>query len=110
MRLSKPGNPKIDNLRVSFLADQNICRLDVAVDDARLVRVRVLQSVTYLANAIQLLLQAHRLGFDKKIEALTRQILHYQVWSSRELSQVVNGHDVFMPQARGKLCFAIEAL
>src|SRR4029077_9528698 len=100
---------EVDDFHAAVLQNHDVAGLDVAMNDALVVRVS--QPVTDVANKIDLGDQAQRVvGVDDGIEDLPFQKLHHQVGIAFQIAQVVDSNDVGMLQIAGGLRLAIEAL
>ena len=86
---------------------ENICRLDIAVNDAR--RVRRIESIGNVDSKRQQLFQFKRPPTNTMLERHTVQELHRDEGLPVLLANVVNGADVGMIQSRGRLGFALKA-
>src|SRR5215831_4198821 len=65
---------KIQNLRLPAIRDENVRGLDVAMDDAFLVRS--VQGVSGLNRQLQHLFDFQRLALDAMLKGLALQVLH----------------------------------
>ena len=88
---------------------QNVLRLDVAVDDAKRVCVR--QRVRDLAGDRDRVLDRQlRLALQSSAERLALHERHHVVKEAVRVAGVEHRQDVRMTQARGDLDLALEAL
>ena len=101
-------NAKVQDLYRADRRHMDVSRLDVPVND--LMRVRMIQTVRDLDHDGKLLLQCHRdLFLYDPLQFLPLEKFHHDVGYLPLLTQVVNGHDVGMVQARGRASLAIKA-
>src|SRR5207253_774822 len=92
----------------SIGADQNVGRLDIAMDDA--LAVGVVEPSRNLTNEGQ----GHRLlewvGYHQLLEGLAFHKLHGDVWKALILTRVIYGHNPGMIQAAYRPDFAKNSL
>ena len=108
-RLRGLGDTEVRHQDVAALVQQDVVRLDVAVDD--LVAVRVGERVGHLARNtrrvadVELLLRLEQLAQRRTVDAP-----HDDVEDLFVPADLVNRHDMGMLEARDGLCFVHEAL
>ena len=109
LRGDEPRQPEVHQLHRPGVRDEDVGRLDVAVNHA--VSVGVLQSFANLAGHLQLAAQAHscRVGHPRR-EILAGEVLHGQIGLPLVLAEVVDRHDVLVRQLSGGAGFAKEPL
>src|SRR6266567_2687002 len=93
-------NPKVRNLEIASLIYHQVCRLQIAMDDARAI-VRVIERVTKLSDpARQLVRPKHFLFLSatQTGERLTVYIFHRNAARSFVMHEIVNSNDVWMSQ------------
>ncbi len=98
--------PKIQNLGIPALGDENVRRLDVAVHDA--FGMRRIQSVRDLDGEGQNQLRLHRMHADAVLQRHAVEILHGDERLAVLVVNFVDGADVRMVQRRGGLGFALK--
>ena len=97
---------EIENFGVLAGGDENIGGLDVAMDDACLVRG--VQSVGDFDGQRQQLPDRHRLATDAFFQGLPLEEFHRDVGLAVLFADVVDGADVGMIQGRGSAGLATE--
>ncbi len=103
------GDAEVHDLRLTAVADEDVRRLDVAMDDAVLVRVR--EPAAGLGDDVELLPEGQRIAPNAILEILPLQILHRDEGSSLlVVAEVVDGDDVRVLESRHRFRFALEAL
>ena len=100
------GQAKIENLRVAALGDENIRRLDIAVNDA--FGVRRVQRVGDFRGQRQREVQLHRLAGDLVLQRGTIEKFHGDEHFAVLVVNFVDGADVRMIQGRSGFGFAFE--
>ena len=107
LRRSDPRDAEIEDLGHPVVQDEDVARLDVAMDDALLVGVR--EAVADLHHQRQLALEGHvpALG-DDLLQLLAFQVLHDDEQAPLVLAQVVDRDDVGMAELRAGLGLAEE--
>ena len=86
---------EVHDLRMSIIIDSDVRGLDVAMDDAVLVRVR--EPHQHIDDDVELRLQLERLGADHELlEIGAVDELHRDEEMSVELAQVVDRDDIGM--------------
>ena len=98
---------EIQDFGVAPAGDKNICRLDVAVDDA--LRVGSVQSISDLDGQIEHRLNFQGLAANSAPKRLALQQLHSKENSPLGLVDLVNGADVGMIQCRSSLGFTLKS-
>ena len=101
------GQAEIENLRLPARGDEDIRRLDVAVDDP--LRVGRIQAICNLNRQVQQLIRLKRLAFDAVFKGLSFQQLHGDEGPAFEFVDVMNGADVGMIQCAGGARLTLEA-
>src|SRR5262245_54606698 len=76
-RLRKLRETEVENLRAVLVADENIRRLDVAMDDA--LRMRSVERIGELNGDVEQVLDFQRSAVDAIAEALAFERLHHDV-------------------------------
>ena len=92
------GQPEIENLRVSARGDEEICRLDVAVDDAG--RVRCFERVGDLDRQRQQPIDLERAPCDLMLQRRPVEKLHDEKRAAVLLADIVDRADVGVVQRR----------
>jgi len=92
------GKPKVQNLGVPPLSDENVRRLDIAVNDS--LAVRSFQRVCNLDADIQQQFQIHGTSRDAMLQSRPIEEFHHQVGLPVLLANFVNRADVGMIQRR----------
>ena len=90
------GKTEIQHLGLPAPGDENVRRLDVAMDDSRAVR-RV-QGVRELNGQVQQLLQRQRLARNQILECYAVEMLHHDEHAPGVFADVVDGADAGMIQ------------
>ena len=101
------GQPEIENLRVAAAGDEQIRRLDVAVDDPG--SVRRLERVGDLDRERQQLIDLERAPADPMLQRRPVEELHDEERAAVLLADIVNGADVGVIQRRRGACLAAES-
>src|SRR5436309_722036 len=108
MRLrSELGQPKVENLGLAALRDEDIGGLDIAVNDS--FRVRSVQRVRNLNGEVEERLGFERLPCGPVLERLALQQLHGDKRLAFVLIDVVDGADVRMVERGSSLRLSPEA-
>ena len=103
-----PGQAEVDDLDLAVRLQVDVGGLQVAMDDP--VGVRKGEAVADLIDEVELGLQAHRpLPVDDLLEVRPLQQLHGDVQMSLLFAEVVDGDDVRVVEAGGRLRLAQEA-
>src|SRR5580700_12249612 len=97
---------EIENFYRAALGDENICRLDIAMDDA--FGVRSIERVGDLNAYIYDLIERHRAAGDAMLERLAVEILHGDEPLAIAFIDFVDGADIRMIQRRSGLRFAFK--
>src|SRR2546422_3527324 len=92
----KLRQPKVQNLGVSALGYEDVCRLDVTVNNT--LCVRCVQGVGNLDTDREQCLQFHRTIADHVLQRHTVEELHCNKWVPLVLTDIVNCADVRMIQ------------
>ena len=100
------GEAEVENFGVATVGDENICRLDVSMDDA--LGVRGIQCVGYIDGDGEKKIEFHRSAGDGVLQRLAFKALHGDEGLAIFLADVVNGANVGMIQRGGGLRFALE--
>ena len=106
-RCSDLGQPEIENLRVSARGDEEICRLDVAVDDAG--RVRCFERVGDLDRQRQQPIDLERAPGDPMLQRRPVEKLHDEKRAAVLLADIVDRADVGVVQRRCRSRLAAES-
>ncbi len=101
------GKSEIQNLGVAAIGDEDIRRLDIAVDDA--LRMRHIEGVGNFNGEVLQILQFHRAARDGVFQRLAFQIFHGDEGGAILLADIMDRADVGMIQGRGGLRFALKA-
>ena len=100
---------EVEDLHLAVVGDEDVGRLDVAMDDARAVRVR--EAVAHRERDLELARQRHPLGrAHPLLEIAPLEKLHGEIRQAFFLAEVVNGDDVAVRQLRGGTGLAEEAI
>ena len=102
------GEAEVEDLHIAALGDEDVGRLDVAMDDPGLVGS--VERIGHLDAQLEDLLQHQRLTRDPILERLPLEILHDQKGLAVLLTDVVDGADMRVVQNRGGPRLALEAL
>ena len=102
------GQTEVEQLCLSAFVDENVGRLDVAVDD--MFGMRCIQRIGNLGAQFQHLIDLHRFAHDCLLERLSFHHLHRDERTSLMLADFVDGADVWMVEGRCGLRFALKAL
>ena len=101
------GEAEIEDLQVIAVADEQVRRLDVAVDDA--ARVRRLERLGDLDPEVYDLLDRQRPLLDSLLHRQTLEQFHDDEGAAVLLAELVDRADVRMGQGGGEPRFALEA-
>jgi myo-inositol-1(or 4)-monophosphatase len=101
------GQSEVEHLDVAVAAQHQVLRLDVAVDDARLVRGR--ERARGADADVQHVGDRHLLAADLLAQRLAVDVLGGDVVDAVGFADVVDGDDVGMVQRRGRAGLALEA-
>src|SRR6266536_65494 len=93
-------------MRFAFCIDENVARLDVAVQDA--VFVRMMNRARQFGDAFRRSASRNGLALGHFIESSAIDELHAEVAGTLALAHFVNGNDARMVQAGGRLGFLME--
>ena len=102
------GEPKVQNLGVSAIGHENVCRLDVPVHDP--LRVGGVERVGNLRAQFQHRIDGQRLSADSMLQRLPFQKFHGQERLALSFLDVVNRADVRVVERRGGARFSLEPL
>ena len=100
------GQAEVENLGVSALGHENVCGLDVAVDDS--FRVGCIERIGNLDGEREDQLCFHWPACDAVLQRQAVQKLHDDEWLPVLLSDFMDGADVGMVECGGCLCFALK--
>ena len=106
VRLGLLGHPEIGEHRGSIPAEQDVCRLDVAVNDV--FSVHIFQAATDRFHQFQGLVRTHTL-YNPVLEIATLQIFHGEIVPLAGDANVINGDDVVMFQGGDNTAFIDKA-
>ena len=98
---------KVEQLCLSAIGDENIGRLDVAMND--FFGMSRIECIGNLRPQIEHLIDFHRLSVDRVLERLSLHHLHRDERTPFVLADFVDGADVGMVEGGGGLCFALES-
>ena len=102
------GDAKVEDFHLTVAEKEDIAGLDVAVDDALLVRV--VQTATDLSHDGDFVFQGQRLALgDEAAELVTVEELHDDEEAAVVLAHVVDGDDVGVAEAGAGLGFTEKA-
>ena len=101
------GDAEVGDLDPAVFVEQQVLRLDVAMDDA--VGVRVLQRLADRRHDGQRLLRSETPGLHRLAQVHAVDEFHEQVVKPAGLAEVMDRHDVRMAQLRERLGFAGES-
>ena len=107
-RAQQLGDPEIRDLHPALFVEQDVLRLDVAVDDALLVRI--LERLADRRHDDQRLLRRQLPGLQQLPQAHPIHELHQQVIEAVGLAEVIDGDNVRMVEAGQRLRLAGETL
>src|SRR3970282_177872 len=107
MRLLQLGQPEVPELRVAVPRNQNVCGLDVAVQDR--CGVRDSEGIGHANQQIDNLTPSPRVGSEPVLERTAVDKLGHEVLSPFEFTDVVNSEDVRVIQGGRQLRLALEA-
>ncbi len=110
VRAVEPGDAEVRDLHPVVRGDEDVRRLDVAVDDP--VRMRVVQRVPHLGDGVDHELHRQRLVvLEQELQVRPAHVLHGDEGDPvlARLHHVVDGDDVGMGQDAGALRLAHEA-
>ena len=109
LRRHEPRQAEVEDLDRAALGDEDVRRLDVAMDDA--AAVGVLEALADLDREIDFPRQAHLLGpRSRRCRSSPSQVLHRQVGLPLVLAEIVDRDDVLVRQLTGGARLAKEAL
>ncbi len=101
------GQSKIENLGVAAPGHENVCRLDVAMDDS--LRVGRIQRIRYLDAEREQRVQFHGTVADEMLERRAVQELHHDESLAVLLPDVINRADIGVVQGGSSLRLALKA-
>ena len=100
LRRDEAGQAEVEDFDRAAVGDVNVCRLDVAMDDA--VLVGVVEPLADFRRDLDLAPQAYSLrSRHPREEILSLQVLHGEIRLSLVLAEIVNGNDVSVRQLAG---------
>ena len=100
------GQTEVENLGVAAVGDENVCGLDVAVDDS--LAVRGFEGVGDFDPEGEQAIEFHRLSLNQMFQGLAAQAFHHDEEMAVVLADFVDGADVGMVQRRSRAGFAAE--
>ena len=100
------GQTKVENLGVAALGDKDVCRLDVAVNDA--LRVCGIQSIGDVAGQRQQRFGVDGAALDAMLQGLAVEELHGDEGLAVGLTDIVNGADIGVIERGGGLGLALK--
>ena len=106
--LRQLGQAEVENLRAALVADEDVRRLDIAVDDA--LGVCRIQRVGELDGDLQQVGDPHRTAIDAVAEALAPEYLHHDIGSAFVVADVENCANPGMAQRAGGSRLDTEAV
>ena len=95
-------------MRFAFGIDENVARLDVAVQDA--VFVRVVDRARQFRDELRCISSRDRRALRNFIELSAVDELHAEVTRTLALAHFVNGNDAWMIQVGGRFGFPTKPL
>jgi hypothetical protein len=98
VELGPARDPEVENLDVPGLADHHVCRLDVAMDDAGLVRRRDRRG--HLDCVVDRLIERKSVAGDR--QRPSGHVLHHDEVEIALFFDRVDGHHVRLVQCRGR--------
>ena len=102
------GESKVQNLHLPAFGDENVCGLDVAVNNA--LCMSSIERVSNLDGDVEHRLGVQRSAGDAVFQRFTVQKLHNDERLPLVLSDFVNGADVGMAESRGRARLTPKAL
>jgi hypothetical protein len=106
--LDQPRQPEVGQVRFTFLIEQYVSRLDVAMEDA--VFMRVMDGSSDLRDKLRRLPDRHRLALDHFVKLAALDKLHAEVALAITLAHFMDWNDTGMLQASGRFRFEAKAL
>src|SRR5262249_50731782 len=103
-----PGQPEIENLRLSASSHENVRWFDVSMNDA--LRVSGIEGICDLNAKIKNCFDVQRLSGHLVLEGLAFQILHRDEWTAFMLSNFVDRADIRVIERRGGTRLPSESL
>src|SRR5688500_20130749 len=100
------GDAEVADLHDAVRGQQDVVRLDVAVDDSG--RVGRLQCRADLDPDVECGRDVERTRREHRLQVFAFYQLHHQVWHTRVEDEVVHGHDVGVGQPGDGAGLAIE--
>src|SRR5579864_4932237 len=105
--VSDARNSKINDLNVAFLQQHDVAWLNIAMNDAAVVRIA--QTVTDVDANIEFVGKTEWPPQGKgNIQAHPFQVLHHQVRASLLIAKFINGDDILVLQTPGRPGFPVE--
>ena len=104
----KTGETKVEHFHLTIRGKENVGRLQVAVDDAFLVRRG--QAVGNGGSDLHRLAPRQRSAFEPRAECLSVEQFHDRVDPLVGATNIVNGQDVGMRERRNRPSLTLEAL
>ncbi len=101
------GEAEVEDLDASVASDEDVVRLEVAVDDALVVRGA--ETAGELRRDLGCLARRHRRAVDPLAQRLALEQLRDDVGCTLVSADVVDREDVGMVQHPGRACFLLEA-
>src|SRR5687768_426402 len=108
-RLPKHGDPEVDDardLRIGPTLDDDVLRLEIAMDEP--ARVRVIETVKELTDDVHRT-RALECRRQQGVERRPRRELHDQIRDAVEVAEVDDADDILMREPSRELRFALEA-
>lgn len=105
---SNLGEAEVEDLRVPASREEQVCRFDVAMDDA--LRVRSIEGICDLLPEIEDRRLGHRAGAEHDLERIPLEEFHDEKAPRLVPAEVVDRADVGVIERRGRSGFALEAL
>ena len=102
------GDAEVGDLHAPLLVEENVFRLDVAVNDAGVVGV--LERVAELRDDAQRLARRELARAQDVAQVGAVDEFHHDVVAARDFSEFMDGDDVLMRQRRERPGFPVEAL
>src|ERR1700733_15148747 len=102
------GQAEVENLGLIAICYKNVCRLDVAVNDA--LGVRTVEGVGDLDAEIEKFVQLHRLSVDRALQGLAFEQLHRDEVAATLFADLINGANARMVEGGGGPRLALKTL
>ena len=104
MRIRNLRQAEVEDFRVSLVSNEDVRRLDIAMNDA--FGVRRIERVSDFYSNVQQLLEIHRTSLDQMFQRLPAQTLHHQEQLAIEFADFVDRANTRMIQCRRRSRFS----